>query len=648
MGGKLHAKEDKHNTPGELSTAPIQGLTALQQAQRLPVSGARPGQWSLMTANTTNWMGAKTLITALGRDPNPRRPTFIVLQEHRNAEPDDCKRAEDWSRINGYNLSFAPAASTGLGKLNTSGGVAVGALQHIGIAKDIAFQQHFAKHKGRIHAVVCNCLFPRGVLLVGAYWKSGLDMNMLRRLANHFLECGRPWMLACDWNVPPQVLINTCFIAKTGGHLRAQLRNTCEMGKGSNIDYVVLCNQMAAKYFSDYLWGAGPIAPHHPYFINFCSAAEEPTYRHRTKPKAFPVHAPIGCQRAPLTFMWANPAVAIVPDLAAAWKEWVTNAETALCHRFDMDLQGEARRYKGRSRGLTLTWRTLRSKPTPQHSSISDATLKWRGLKALSRQADNILSAAEEVYSCTACEQLMARITSHRTCQIRKCAIQGCQRCRRCGWVQCPNCLQAQNYAPIAVPRMLSTMDQQQVATCLRQITKIKKLQLPEDLGGSTANLADRIFDATASQRQGIIQSITERAIRSTKKDKIAASKSWKLKAQTMTEKGAAAAHKYIKKPKGMDQHIQSNGLPQVGQEAVKALEEQWRPLWQAPGRRLAPHEGAPEATDSHSPATQPRMDFQKFYRRLDGYASPLPQLPPIVLQRLIEVLGTYKAFTGL
>ena len=97
-----------------------------------------------------------------------------------------------------------------------------------------------------------------------------------------------------------------------------------------------------------------------------------------------------------------------------------------------------------------------------------------------------------------------------------------------------------------------------------------------------------------------------------------------------------------------MDQHIQSNGLPQVGQEAVKALEEQWRPLWQAPGRRLAPHEGAPEATDSHSPATQPRIDFQKFYRRLDGHASPLPQLPPIVLQRLIEVLGTYKASTGL
>ena len=179
--------------------------------------------------------------------------------------------------------------------------------------------------------------------------------------------------------------------------MKAQPRNTCEMGKGSNIDYVVLCSQMATKYNSSYLWDAGPIAPHHPFFINLNSAAEEPTYRHRTKPKAFPVHAPIGCQRAPLKITWKHLAEAVVPDVAAAWKEWITNAETELCHRFDLDLQGEATRYKGRNRGLTLTWRTLRSKPSPHHSSISDATLKWRSLKALARQADNMLAAAQEI-----------------------------------------------------------------------------------------------------------------------------------------------------------------------------------------------------------------------------------------------------------
>ena len=212
---KHHQKDGKRNALGVLSKAPIQGLSVTQRTLNPQALGTLPVPWSLMTANTTNWMGAKALFTALGRGNNPTRPTFVALEEHRNAQQEDCKKAEDWCRNKGYNLSFAPASTTGLGKLHTSGGVAVGALHHIGITQDMAFQQHFLAHKGRIHAVICNCLFPRGVLLVGAYWKNGLDMNMLTRLANHLLTCGRPWMLACDWNVPPKVLISTGFLTKT-------------------------------------------------------------------------------------------------------------------------------------------------------------------------------------------------------------------------------------------------------------------------------------------------------------------------------------------------------------------------------------------------------------------------------------------------
>ena len=61
------------------------------------------------------------------------------------------------------------------------------------------------------------------------YWKNGLDMVMLRKLANYLLVCGRPWILAGDWNVPPAVLTRTGFLTKTGGQLIAQQRNTCEM-----------------------------------------------------------------------------------------------------------------------------------------------------------------------------------------------------------------------------------------------------------------------------------------------------------------------------------------------------------------------------------------------------------------------------------
>ena len=214
-GNERHLQEKAQHKRIELTKAPIQGSTTRQEPQGRQEASASLDQWTLMTANTTNWMGAKTLITALNRDNNPRRPAFIVFQEHRNAGEDDCRRAEDWARSKGYTLSVSPAARTGMGKLNTSGGVAVGALRRIGISQEPVFNQRFAKHHDCIHAVICNCLFPKGILLVGAYWRNGLDMKLLRKLADYLLDCGRPWILAGDWNVPPQALINTGFVAKT-------------------------------------------------------------------------------------------------------------------------------------------------------------------------------------------------------------------------------------------------------------------------------------------------------------------------------------------------------------------------------------------------------------------------------------------------
>ena len=187
----------------------------------------------------------------------------------------------------------------------------------------------FTKHQDCIHAVICSCLSPRGIRLVGVSWRNGLEMKLLRRLAESLLAGGRPWILAGDWNVPPQALIDTGFVAKTGGQLKSQQRNTSEMGKGSNICYVVLSRQMES-YYSDHLGDPGPIPPHHPLFINFSSNAEEPSYQDRTKPKASPVKPPIGCQRAPRRFRWANLPQTIVPDVARAGTVWSTNVEAAL------------------------------------------------------------------------------------------------------------------------------------------------------------------------------------------------------------------------------------------------------------------------------------------------------------------------------
>ena len=102
LDGNERYQRDKAQQRIELTKAPIQGNTTRHEPQSQQEASANLDQWTLMTANTTNWMGAKTLITALNRGNSPRRPVFIVLQEHRNAGQDECRRAEDWARSKGY------------------------------------------------------------------------------------------------------------------------------------------------------------------------------------------------------------------------------------------------------------------------------------------------------------------------------------------------------------------------------------------------------------------------------------------------------------------------------------------------------------------------------------------------------------------
>ena len=295
---------------------------------------------------------------------------------------------------------------------------------------------------------------------------------MLNKLSTYLLSCGKPWMLAGDWNAHPTALTKTGFLNKPRGKLIAQPQNTCTMGKGSNIDYVVLCPRMATKYYSNALWTAGPITPHHPFFLNFTSAPEDATYQHRDKPKAFPNNPPIGCQRAPRQYTWAQPADAPVLNVAEAWKEWVANVELALCHRFDLDRREGVARYKGRSKGLVLTPRTLRCKPSPQHSHISDNSLHWRSIKALAKQADNLLASAEESNNCAECLAQLEKLTEQRTCGICNNATTGCHRCVACRTTHCHACLHTQRAELPPTHRLLSPTDKQLVVACLKQITK--------------------------------------------------------------------------------------------------------------------------------------------------------------------------------
>ena len=121
---------------------------------------------TLPLANTLAWSGAQALFSKFDKPLQPQRPDFMVLLEHRKARTQACEEAEDWAQDRSYNLTQAAAKATGVGPLQTSGGVAIGACNCMGLIDAEQIRDVFSEFPRRVHTAVVNCASPSGVLRV--------------------------------------------------------------------------------------------------------------------------------------------------------------------------------------------------------------------------------------------------------------------------------------------------------------------------------------------------------------------------------------------------------------------------------------------------------------------------------------------------
>ena len=115
---------------------------------------------------------------------------------------------------------------------------------------------------------------------------------MMESIRAYIIGCNKPWVIAADWNAPLALLRATGWLNRVQGHIRSPTFNTCEMGKGSIIDYVVVSHSMAALFEKDFLWTGAPTKPHHPYICSFLCDHKECSFPRGMAPRAFPVHPP--------------------------------------------------------------------------------------------------------------------------------------------------------------------------------------------------------------------------------------------------------------------------------------------------------------------------------------------------------------------
>ena len=147
------------------------------------------GKWPICTTNSNTWgegsnpdgkqSGAKRLIESIGTHLFPEVPDFLAIQETRLLNQQQRTSAESWAHDHGYKLHFGPSRITGTTLLSTSGGVAVGCRNHIGmevLTPATATQEAW-------QAALIHALIPKGFILISLYLRNGLDPVILEEIA---------------------------------------------------------------------------------------------------------------------------------------------------------------------------------------------------------------------------------------------------------------------------------------------------------------------------------------------------------------------------------------------------------------------------------------------------------------------------------
>ena len=351
----------------------------------------------MASINPNTWGSAQGVIDWMLR--RQLRPDALALQETRLKSAASASTARAWAAGRGWKLHFGLADSTGPGPTQSSAGIAVGTSTAIGSASNVAAPlQGFP---ARLKAITANCIGPGGIDIIGGYFKDGiglrgLNLDLLEALGLCVASSPRLWIMACDWNFPPEALEASGWLKKVRGVVVAPAVPTCFAGEPSSLDYFVIPQILAPFVDSILTWVDAPCWPHCPSVITFKGLHTQATILRQVAPKPFPPLIPIGCQRPPdTTAMWSWDEGGAIPCLAKAYKETMAAVEGHLCLVHDLIGEEATRKYVGRAEGFKLEQVPLAvsvRKGLPQ--KLDDKALAWKGLSAMVAKAASMASAA--------------------------------------------------------------------------------------------------------------------------------------------------------------------------------------------------------------------------------------------------------------
>ncbi len=264
-------------------------FTVPEECLLTDVAHKTAGVWAIDTVNPNAWAGVMGHAKSTAVD--------VVLAQEIRKRGKNRLDAERQARTAGWRFALSDADLTDAGRL--SAGVGIGARSHLGMADsgDIACPASLGGAAARYSRKWLGAIARGGVHVGSVYLRDceGLsegNLCILQDIAVDLAALRGPWILGGDWNVTPETLASSGWLALIGGHVVAPSAPTCN---GKVYDFFVVSSS-----FRHAIIGAAAItdAQYSPHVAArlYVSAAPRAMYRRTlTAPRGYGPELPHGC-----------------------------------------------------------------------------------------------------------------------------------------------------------------------------------------------------------------------------------------------------------------------------------------------------------------------------------------------------------------
>ena len=333
------------------------------------------GLWACDSYNSNCARRAMAFLKVTGAD-------VCMLQELRTVE-EHCASVEREAAWAGWGLSIEPAKKT---EASSSAGVGVATRSCMGMAKprhiDDAMGM-FHELSSRVHVRWVGSICRGGIYIITVYLfhSEGLstrNLDLLQSLAALISRLKGPWVVAGDFNLQPQELIDSGWLFLVSGVVKAPALETCGQAV---YDYFVVHKGLEKAVVGVARVKDFGMQPHCPVRLFLKAGPRAINVRCLKAPAKIAAVLPSGCAGPPTDYSavvrFGQGETATSELLNQSCEHWLGSIEQELTDVMGLD-EHQKRRASGRAAGPRFIFKPALGPPGSSLAKVSPSTEAWR------------------------------------------------------------------------------------------------------------------------------------------------------------------------------------------------------------------------------------------------------------------------------